>query len=379
MVVSIAQAAKIDSSFSADTDMAEVLIIARSLRTGEKAKRLAYFVNLSERPADKLAAQETAKAIKKTIASLPRPGTHSDAVVGDIAVATVRLERVKSTEKWTTVRVANVGLVQVAGEMAEGKLRLPRRRNPVPIPITRLGNMGRVGPVHRDIDGGSKEPDRGPFSKHKGADSGTEWPFLWNHNSKRQQSMAVAPDSHGIVKPGKEDEAEAIWQRASRLHINCDFQFNANPTCAVYTEQKSAGGRAWPNFRIQAPEMEKAACVWLNGTLGIIAYWINSNRSQSGRGGTTVTAIPNIPALDVARLDAERLQAAVQIYDDLCLEPMLPANEAWRDLVRQELDRRLLTEVLGLDDEAVDQLAILRNQWCREPTVTGTKRTGPDG
>ena len=378
VVVSIAQNKDIDSSFSADTDMAEVIVVARSLRDGEKPKRLAYFVNLSERPADKLAAQETAKAIRKTIASLTQMGTHSDAVVGDIVVATVRLERVNPTEKWTTVRIANTGLVQVTGGMAGGKLRLPRRKDPVPIPMTRMGKIGRVGPVDRDIASGPREPDRGPFSKHNGADSGTDWPFLWNHDSKKQQSMAVVPDSHGIVKPGKEDEAEEIWRRASYLHINRDFRFNSSPTCAVFTEQKSAGGRAWPNFRMQTPEMEKAACVWLNGTLGLITYWINSNRSQSGRGGTTVTAIPNIPALDVTRLDVYELQAAVSIYGDLCQEPMLPANEAWRDPVRQELDRRLLTEVLGLDGEAVEQLAILRNQWCREPTVTGTKRTGPD-
>ena len=191
--------------------------------------------------------------------------------------------------------------------------------------------------------------------------------------------MAVGPDSHGIIKSGKEEEAEAIWRRASHLHINCDFQFNANPTCAVFTSQHTMGGRAWPNFRMQKPEMEKAACVWLNGTLGLITYWINSNRSQRGRGGTTVTAIPNIPILDVARLDANQLQSAVSIYDGLCQEPMLPANEAWHDPVRQELDRRLLTEVLDLDAAATDQLATLRNQWCREPTVTGTKRTGPDG
>ena len=76
----------------------------------------------------------------------------------------------------------------------------------------------------------------------------------------------------------------------------------------------------------------KAACVWLNGTLGLITYWINSNRSQSGRGGTTVTAIPNIPVLDVARLDAEPVASRrAASTDDLCLEPMLPANEAWRD------------------------------------------------
>ena len=129
---------------------------------------------------------------------------------------------------------------------------------------------------------------------------------------------------------------------------------------------------------MKSPEMEKATCVWLNGTLGFISYWIESNRSQSGRGGTTVTAIPNIPTLDVTKLQANRSRAAVKIYDDLCKKRMLPANEAWHDPVRQELDRRLLTEVLGLDESAVEQLAILRNQWCREPTVTGTKNTGPD-
>ena len=249
----------------------------------------------------------------------------------------------------------------------------------MPIPMTRLGEIGSIGPLHRDIASGPREPDRGPFTKHDGADSGTEWPFLWNRDSKKQQGMAVSPDSHGKIKPGKEDAAQSIWQWASHLHISNECRFNSSPTCAVFTEQKSAGGRAWPNFKLPTPAMEKAACVWLNGTLGLITYWINSNRSQSGRGGTTVTAIPNIPVLDVTRLDAYELQDAVQIYDGLCQEPMLPANEAWRDPVRQELDRRLLTEVLRQDGDTVEQLAILRNQWCREPTVTGTKRTGPDG
>ena len=130
---------------------------------------------------------------------------------------------------------------------------------------------------------------------------------------------------------------------------------------------------------MKTPEMEKTVCVWLNGTLGLIGYWISSNRSQTGRGGVTVKVIPNIPVLDCSKLSKNQIQAATQIYDGLCQKPLLPTNEAYRDPVRQELDRRLLTEVLGLDDSAVEQLAILRNQWCREPTVTGTKNTGPDG
>ena len=378
IVVSIAQNKDIDSSFSADTDMAEAIIVARSLRNGEKPQSLAYFVNLKERPANKLAAQETAKSIRHTIANLTKPGTHSDAYIGDNSAASVRLEKVNPTEKWTTVRVANFGPVQAAEELARGKLLLPQRKNPVPILMTRMRKIGRVGPLHRDIASGPQEPDRGPFTKRKGANSGTEWPFLWNRDSKSQQSMGVSPDSHGIIKQGEDDEAEEIWQRASHLHISNECRFNSSRTCAVFTQQHSMGGSSWPNFRMKTPEMEKTVCVWFNGTPGLISYWINSNRTQSGRGRTTVTAIPNIPVLDIPKLGDKQLWAAAQIYDDLYQKALLPLNEAYRDPVRQELDRRLMTEVLGLDDSAVEQLAILRYQWCREPTVTGTKNTGPD-
>ena len=132
----------------------------------------------------------------------------------------------------------------------------------------------------------------------------------------------------------------------------------------------------WPTFQMQTPEQEKALCVWLNSTLGMAIYWLESDRGQDGRGGTTVTAIPSIPALDIPKLTPTQIAAAA-VFDDLCAKPMLPANESWRDPVRQDLDRRLLTEVLALDAAAVEQLSLLRLQWCKEPTVTAAKKTGP--
>lgn len=379
IIITIAQAAARDSSFSADTNMAETIVIARRLNTGERPKRLAHFVNLKERPSDKLAAQETAKSIRRVIAGLSQPSDYANVNVGDVQVGSVQLRKIDPLDKWTTVGIANLGLVRTAEELAAGNLRLPQRTQGISVPMTQVGKIGSVGPLHRDIASGPQEPDRGPFTKHDGADSGTEWPFLWNRNSTSQQSLAASPDSHGAIKPERDEEAARIWQRASNLHISNECGFSSDLTCAVFTQRKTMGGRAWPNLQLKTPEMEKAACVWLNGTLGLISYWINSNRSQGARGGTTVTAIPYLPILDFSKLSKKQMKAAVQIYDDICEKRLLPANEAWRDPVRQEIDRRLLTEVLGLDDDAVEQLAILRNQWCREPTVTGTKRTGPDG
>ncbi len=159
--------------------------------------------------------------------------------------------------------------------------------------------------------------------------------------------------------------------------INRDFQFNANATAASFTEVASLGGRAWPTLAGGSIQREKALCVWLNSTLGVISYWMESNRNQDGRGSLTVTAIPDLPLLDVTCLSETQLNDAVAIFEDLQDRTLLPANEAWHDEVRQELDQRLLNEVLGLDERAVDQLDVLRRQWCSEPTVTSTKKTGP--
>ena len=371
IVVSIAQAAARDAAFSADTNLAEVVVVARKLRDGESPNRKVHFVNLVERPKSKLAAQETAKSIRRVIDSLNCVGNYCDIEVGDNKVGTVRLEIVDPEDKWSTVRIANLDLLTTAERLAQGSLRLPRRLKEIPIPIAPLSEMGNRGPLHRDIAGGSQEPSRGPFTKHDGCNSGTEFPFLWNRKKIVQQSMIVEPDSHGRVKPGRRDEALMLWNRVSHLHLSNECGFSSDSTCAVYTDQKSLGARAWPNVKLRSQDEEKMMCVWFNGTLGLMSYWQRSNRSQDGRGGTTVTAIPFIPALDVRRLTDAQLQAGVEIFDALCGESLLPPNQGFRDDTRQEIDRRLFREVLGLDSAAIDQLAILRNQWCMEPTVTG--------
>ncbi len=58
----------------------------------------------------------------------------------------------------------------------------------------------------------------------------------------------------------------------------------------------------------------------------------------------------------------------------------LPANEAYRDDTRQNLDRELLFgqfSVLRLDPDLEISLDLLRRQWCAEPSVHGGKGTKP--
>lgn len=370
IIMSIAQPADVDAAFSADTGMGEVTVIARRIRRGEFPRRMVHFVNLAHRPADKLSAMETAKAVRRTIATLNEIGTSLPVKIGDVSVGSVQLERVDSRTKWTTCRIVNLDLSRVAQRIGRGVLMLPQHHGNIDIPICPMSEVGTVGPVHRSFEN--------TFNREKGADPGTEWPMLWNRDSDEQYSMAAAPDHAGDIKAGKVSEAQRLWKRASNLHISAECRFNSNATCAVVTERITAGGRAWPNFRMQSLDFEKATCAWLNSTLGMITYWIGSNRTQSGRGGVTVTSIPTMPTLDVRRLGPSQLSAAIAAYDDLKHAKMLPANEAYRDAQRSELDRRILTEVLGLDADSVSQLEVLRYQWCSEPTVSGTKGTRPN-
>ena len=374
VIVSIAQPDIKDSAFSADSDFADCMVIARRIPSRATPSRRAHFVNLKASPSTKLEAQETARAIKRAIASTTELDTWNRVEIGDEEIGFVTYENVVQNRKWTTIRISDPTLVERAKKLAVGELRLPQRAGMIKIPITKVANVAQVGPVHRDITGRTNSP----FHKRNGYSSTHEYPMLWNNDHKQQISMLTKPDSHGEVRENRDDEAGRMWNdHATNLHIGVDFRFNANATVAAFTELPSLGGTAWPTLMLTSPEHEKAMCVWLNSTLGLISYWMESNRTQNGRGRTTVTAIPAIPVLDITKLSPTQLDDAVKIFDDLQEQTLLPTNEAWRDAVRQKLDQRLLNDVLGLDDKAVEQLDILRRQWCSEPTVTSTKKTGP--
>ncbi|MCY3835356.1 MAG: hypothetical protein OXF83_02830, partial [Anaerolineaceae bacterium] len=91
------------------------------------------------------------------------------------------------------------------------------------------------------------------------------------------------------------------------------------------------------------------------------------------------TALPALPTLDLRALSAEQLAAAGRIFEDHKHLPMLPINQIDEDENRAELDRRLLTEVLGLPAElctGVDSpVALLRRKLAAEPSIHGGKKS----
>ena len=370
-VVAIAASGSLDRAFSADTGMAEALIVATKRLDQDSPAGSALFVNLLRRPATLLEAAETSRIANQLAA---RSETGHFSAGGQRLGSYIRAPL--SEGGCAALRESALAKTMIA--LRNGELRMPRCETRHPLPIASLGRIGKRGLLDRDIgtrnDG--EPPFRGPF-KIVPVGGAPSYPILWKHDADRERRMLVRPDSQGEVRPDCEDRAVAVWRTATRLHFNRDFQINSQSLAACMTPDRAIGGRAWPNFRLQDARWDEALALWANCTLGLMAFWWAGSRQQQGRAVMTISELPKLMVLDPRRQPEAWFARAAAIFARFRDLELKPANEAYRDDVRQALDRAVLVELAGLSEEALEAFENLRLQWCSEPSVHGGKRTGP--
>ena len=383
VVFSIAAIGAKDCAFSADTGMAEILIIATRKdkdkskdKENQESEQTAAFVNLNHRPKTILEAVILARAVR----DLPADRFSIPIRIGSAESAGCLIRGTLSDAGYA--RIWEAGIAQAASGLSQGKLWLPRETEPIAIPMVALGALGHRGLFHRDINGPAASRSgmpRGPFNiapiPHGSIPT---YPVLWAHDAKRETLMIVKPDRQGLARPNCDARAVEAWRNtASCLHFNLDFRINSQPLAACLTPEKSIGGTAWPNFICADSSWEIPLVLWANTILGLIAFWWAGTRQQPGRARLTITKLPSLAVIDPRRLSPVQLAQAGAIFEDFRDRPFLPANEAWRDATRQALDRAMLIDLLGLSEALLEPLALLRRQWCAEPSVHGGKRTHP--
>ena len=185
--------------------------------------------------------------------------------------------------------------------------------------------------------------------------------------------MVCLPDSQLQVRLGMEVKAANAWATASRAHINRDFRFNSQPLTAAFTDEISIGGIAWPNVTFNSERFDYAFTLWCNSTFGLLLFWWHSNRQQSGRGRTTIRAVPSLPVLDFRSLTDDQLHTAETIFNEFRDKDLKPAYLADADPNRALLDRRFVCDLLGFDEDTYAAVRRLAAKWCAEPSVHGGK------
>ena len=374
IVITIAEAKGFDCAFSADTDMAECIIVATKGK-GDNTGR-GKFVCLNQRPKSLLEAFEIANRIIRSNGTYRLEDTPSggDTIkVGEENLGSMLDCPLPSGEGWVAVRVKSMAVLQSARRLKKGKLELPLQalqETGTEIPICQVGDIATLGLAEV----------RGVFRKVEGFRPNEDgYACLWNAKSEVQRSMLVLPDSRAIPVPNAETKVQNRVDRNSRTHYNMVPRFTACSIIALFTEQSAIGPTLITNVAFENPRHEIPWTLWCNSTLGLFCHWLHSGKQTAGRGKLRLTTLRTLPTLDVRELSDEALANADAIFERLKYKRILPINECAHDPVRKELDRCLLTEVLGItSDNVLESMQTLREMLCAEPSIHGGKQSKCD-
>ena len=365
-VLTITGAKGTDNAFSADTQIAECIVVATkgiSDNTG-----VATFVSLTKRPNSLLEATEVANQIL-------RRGSEDTVNIGEDELGKLVTCPILVGNTWGATRIKTLSVLETAHKLADSVLSLPRHNTPIRVPMARVGDIAVVGYTHPMIKGKD-----GAFQMAKGYEQTSDgYPAIWVANCTQQRAMVVFPDSHAKIRTGKEAQAQRILERSSRVHYYQSPTFSATSAIAMFTEEPSIGASEITNVAFQNPRYEIAWTLWCNSTLGLVCHWMHSTKQQASRGRLTSTTLKTLPTLDVRQLSDEALTNASAIFERLKYQRMLPLNECASDEIRHELDAALLTGVLGIDDIGVlASMQTLREMLCAEPSIHGGKQSTCD-
>ena len=391
IVVSIAGSDSKSMSFSADTGMADCLVVGR--HNGKRQSR-ATFVVLEESPDHPAYSAVIARQVLQLVNDNavrrleggPVGGTHI--TVGDDLVGQAIDAPLPSSGGWKLARIADLSLAQSAYHLADNSsIWLPTQNKAIATAIATVGQIGDIGPIHRDVSGTNPDGSlRGPFEiRQLRPDGVPTYPVLWAHDAKRERTMMFEADREGVPRGSKsateqdiiDEKTARVFQTASHCHSNLDFQFNAQSTSMQFTSRKTIGGRAWISLSLSTKEHSQCLVLWANTVLGMLMHWWHSSKQQAARGILTKTSLNTLPILDVTALSDAQLARAVQIFDETCRLPLKPLHELDIDENRKILDRRFYGEVLGLPESILADggpLDILRQKLCCEPSIRGSKK-----
>lgn len=387
-----------ETSFSADTGMAEAMTVGIKRKTATDGLGRATYVVLNDRPSTPLDGYAAAKAIRRLIDDddvrqideAPLGGT--PIMIGSDKVGEAIQGPLPQDDTWDICRIADLSLAQTAWRLIESQqLWLPGMAKALEnlMPLSKVEDMvAQIGPYHADINWSGKDGKiRGPFKKAPtNKPNSVTYPILWKHVAKRERAICFEADHEGKPRPGKTaEEKQIILEKinevaasASHLHFNQNFQFNSQATAMQFTKRATIGGRAWLSLKFPNAQLEAAVTLWGNSSVGLLLHWWQANKQQKGRGNMGKEAVAKMTMLDPHQLSETQLEQSLALLEKRSAIQMLPFNEIDVDKARAELDVEFLIAILGLPEDLAKPggpLELLRRKLAAEPSIHGNKKS----
>jgi hypothetical protein len=352
------------TNFSENTDLSELLFIARKLKKGEKAGATRY-VALKRNPTTIHEALDMASRISTALKELN--GTRTAVAIrgsGRILGEVTLLPAAVGSENWTSAIFSQSYLAQVHWHLAkEGVLVFPGTAKRHELPLCRLDDLGTLGYDVRDITDA--------FEVDRTASHWTPYPGFWDHDAGNvvqiaQKTNAFLTARSKALEGRNLKSGAAVWDKAGTTLLVSRLRTNTHKVVATGFRQAVLGNTWWAfKDKELAEEQRKALLLWLNSCFGLLMYFGRRAITQGAWMQMKKPAWAGMPVLDVRRLDSVQLDNLAAAYDRLSVVSLNPLAQLDTDPTRLKIDEAIC-DALGLPS-----LAPIRDLLVREPGLTG--------
>lgn len=329
--------------FSENTDIGEMLLLCRRWQgPGDKPATRVY--NLFENPATPAEAVSVAQ----------------DMVDGRRIKGSVQewsQERIADGD-WGAVQFLSPHLCETFHALRKGRLFKTRG----------LGTLAKIGPAGQGI--------RGVFDRTAVPDSDA-MRALWFHKTHVTQKMLARADTYIKPKTGKSKQAGDLWAKRGKLMLVTRARLNTVRCISVRLNEAVLGSLWVPckfnadirdlhQKRMQEEVLEKATCVYLNSTVGVLAFLGDRTSKILSYPHFSMDDLNRIPVPEFTVMDKRPISILTAAYDSLVDSVLLPLRQAENCETRKALDDAVVA-ALDLDLESI---ASIRRELAREPSVT---------
>ncbi len=351
-------------NFSENTDLSEILFVARRLEPKEKAG-VTIYINLWRNPRSIHEALDHAARISVEIAVISgkvgqaRILKSASGILGEVT----SLPAPKDTDNWTGAIFAQSYLMQAHWSLdTNHEIKLPGQKEAHPLKLCRLDQLGILGYDARDIFDA--------FAVDKTATTWSPYPGFWNHDADTVRTIAQKPNATLLARTEalptrKLKDATAVWSKAGKMLLVSRLRTNTHRVIATGFS-KEVLGNTWWGFDDSAlsEDQRKALLLWFNSTLGILSYYGRRAITEGAWMQMKKPAWSSMPVLDVRKLSKSKLTTLATAYDRLAKKELAPIAQLDADKTRQEIDVAL-GKALGLPD-----LGAIRVLLSREPGLS---------
>lgn len=326
--------------FSENTQIGEMLVVARRHQAEPEDQPPTKFVNLENNPSRPNEAIALASALNDD-----RRGVRNARIIDWPA------DRV-AKGNWAPVLWLDHTITDSVYEMQQGSWLSGG--------MTTINTICEVGPAGQRIRDAYKASIEGSRTA------------LWQNDVTHTNTMRPLPDTNIESKSGREHLADKYWNLRGRLMVSEKPWLTTNRVLAVCLNERSVGSKWIPvRPRRGMPfenlnEIEKAICVWLNSSPGSAALLGSSDRHNMSRFHISLDTIRSTP---IPRFTSESAESLAQVFDEWADVTPKPLAGAVECRVRRALDDAVIA-YLGADPDAV---IAIREALAAEPSVTGKR------